>query len=203
MRPVRRGTIGALVMALLAPAGIVPGAPAAGAAECPSVSAAGPVIGSVSVGDVQVPLTRVSVDPGGALVPPATNLAAGLSRQHAGLRAKRGTSVITWHVRYGSGCEGALNELLTAPIGTSLRVKAQGQASQEFQIVRRVSVPKGRYPVSWFRQHGPRQLALFSCADLRDGTFRSTVAVFAEPVASEAQADQIQLLNHIRMRHAS
>lgn len=183
MKPARRVTASAVVGALLVLAGLASVAPAAGAADCPPASAAGPAIGTVSVGGTRVPLTRVSVDPGGALVPPATNLAAGLSRQHAGLHAKRGTSVITWHVRYGPGCDGALNELLTAPIGTSLRVNAQGREPQEYRIVRRVSVPKGRYPVSWFRQHGPRQLALFSCADLRDGVFRSTVAVFAEPVS--------------------
>lgn len=35
---------------------------------------------------------------------------------------------------------------------------------------------------AWFRVGGQYRLAMFSCADLRNGEFRKTVAEFAEPL---------------------
>ena len=153
------------------------------AAGCPPASVGGPAVGSLTVGRVTAPITPVSVSAGGVLDPPPTNRAVGLSRQHARLDARRGTSVLTWHVRYGPGCDGVINALLTAPIGTEFEVAPKGAAATRYRVVERLTVRKGRYRLEWFRQDGPHRLALFTCADLRDGAFRDTVAVFANPVS--------------------
>lgn len=118
----------------------------------------------------------------GVLTPPPTNVVAGLSRDHAGITAAWGTSVIAWHVRFGRGCPGSLNDLLSAPVGTEITVRRNEGEPRTYRITERRTVPKGRYDVEWFRQHGPHRLALFSCADPEGGTFRKNVVILADEV---------------------
>ena len=155
-------------------------APAAHAAKCPPASVGGAAVATIAVGGRDVPVKRITFEPGGPLQPPATNRAAGLSSQHRGLNASQGTSVISWHVRYGRGCPGALNPLIKRPVGGTFWVDAKGTRIQ-YRITDRFVVRKGDYMAEWFRTDGPRRLALFSCADLRDGAFRKTVVILAEP----------------------
>lgn len=57
-----------------------------------------------------------------------------------------------------------------------------GKSARVYRITSRHTVMKGEYPAAWFRQLGPHQLALFTCADLRGGKFRRTTVILAEPV---------------------
>lgn len=137
-----------------------------------------------------MPVKRVPFKRGQALHPPDTNQAAGLSNGHAPLSARMGTTVITWHVRFGPGCDGTLNPLLKAPIESTFSVRPVGKPAKEYRIAARREVRKGKYQAAWFRQTGPHQLALFTCAGLKGGQFRNTAVIIATPVSAEnAPAD--------------
>lgn len=177
------GVLAAVLAAVLASPILI--GPSAMAAEvCPPASAGGTKVASIRVGDVRVPVKEITFEPGGVLEPPPTNRAAGISKRHATLGARRGTSVIAWHKRYGPGCPGTLNPLLKQRVGSTFTVKPVGQAAMTFRITERLRVPKGRYRPAWFDQAGPYRMVLFSCAGFRDGVFTDTVAIFAEPVSS-------------------
>lgn len=152
--------------------------------HCPPASAGGSPVGSLTVGDAVVPIVPVTYPAGGTLTPPPTNRAIGLSTRHKALFAAQGTSVLTWHVRYGNGCPGTANALITAPVGSTFEVAGRDGVPHSFRIDVRDVVPLGEYPKSWFVQSGPHRLALFTCTDLRGGAFHKTVAIFASPVAS-------------------
>jgi hypothetical protein len=156
-------------------------APAAHAAKCPPASVGGPSVGSVNVGDVSVPLKRVRYRNGGPLHPPASNQNAGISTVNAPIGSGEGTAVITWHIRYGPGCPGTLNDLATLPVGSTFSVRMKNQAAVEYSITERAEVRKGRYKAAWFRPDGPHRLALFTCGDFRNGVYQSTVVTLAEP----------------------
>ena len=183
MLPVLRGLT---ALAFTCTAMLIPlNAPAAHAAKCPPASVGGPSVGSVQVGDVSVPLKRVRYRDGGPLHPPASNQNAGISTVNAPIGADEGTSVITWHIRYGQGCPGTLNDLVTLPVGSTFSVRMKNKPPMEYVITERTEVRKGRYKAAWFRPDGPHRLALFTCGDLRDGVFQSTIVTFADPVTSE------------------
>jgi hypothetical protein len=99
------------------------------------------------------------------------------------LNAKKGATVITWHVRYGEGCPGALNALTTMPIGSTFTIGAVGKTPRTYKISSRVTVPKGVLKRSWFSNAGPKRLVMITCNDLRGGVFNRTMAVIATPVA--------------------
>lgn len=155
--------------------------------RCPSASVGRPAVGEITVGDSRVPVKPVRFR-GSTLKPPPSARVAGLSRAHAPLNAEAGTTVLTWHVRYGKQCPGALNDLIRMPLGSTFEVTDEDGRIAEYRIASRTRVPKGRYPVAWFAQTGPRRLALFTCGRLRNGEFRSTVAIFAEPVVADESA---------------
>ncbi len=91
--------------------------------------------------------------------------------------------MLTWHVRYGEGCDGDLNVLLDQPAGATFTITtAKGTTS--YRITEQVTVPNGKYRASWFSQSGPHRLALFTCGGLERGRFTQTVATFAERVPS-------------------
>ena len=173
--------IPALALALGLLAGLVTAVPAE-AANCPPASIGGPAIGTVKVGSRAVPLKPVTYRKNGPLYPPATNQAAGLSTRNKKLTAKTGKSVITWHVRYGVGCNGTLNSVLKAPIGTVFSVKMKGKNPLYFEILKKDSVKKTRLKRSWFTRTGPHRLVLLTCDDLVGTVFRRTQAVIAKRV---------------------
>ncbi len=152
------------------------------AASCPPSSIGGRTVAVVSVGGKTVPVKNVTFRNGGVLLPPATNQAAGISIRNASLNAKKGATVITWHVRYGPGCNGSLNSLITMPIGSTFTVGAVGKPAKTYQISSRVTVPKGKLQKSWFATTGAHRLVLITCADLRGGHFQKTTAIIATPV---------------------
>jgi hypothetical protein len=152
------------------------------ARTCPPASVGGPAVAVITVGGKDVPVKPVTYRNGGTLVPPATNQAAGISLPNASLTAKKGTTVITWHVRYGPGCDGSLNKLITMPIGSTFKVGAIGKPAQTFKIASRETVPKGKLKKSWFSNEGPHRLVLLTCADYSGGHFRQTTAIIATPV---------------------
>lgn len=153
------------------------------AASCPPASVGGPAIGAIEVAGTSVPLKFVTYPLGGVLRPPATNQAAGVSTLNAPLDATEGTSVLTWHVRYGPGCPGRLNGLLRLPVGGTFTISSLTTPPTEYRITRRLEVAKGNYRKEWFSPVGKRRVALFTCGDLRYERFHSTIAIFAEPVS--------------------
>lgn len=181
-----------ILMALAVLAGMMAVAPASQArANCPPPSVGGRTVAWISVSDTRVPVKAIDFRRGQALHPPDTNQAAGVSRGHAPLSATIGTTVITWHVRYGVGCDGSLNPVLDEPIGATFTVRPVGKPARQYRITSRHTVMKGAYRAAWFRQQGPHQLALFTCAGLRGGKFRKTTVILAEPV-TQGQPPQPQ-----------
>jgi hypothetical protein len=178
MRQVLLATVATVAMLLASLVGLAP----AQARACPPSSVGGPTVAVMTVGGRAVPVKRITFRNGGALVPPATNQAAGISARNAPLGARRGATVITWHVRFGAGCDGSLNALTTMPIGSTFTIGATGRAAKTYQISSRVTVPHGKLLRSWFRTGGPHRLVLITCADLSGGVFRRTMAIIAAPV---------------------
>lgn len=169
-------------IAAVALAGSLLTAAPAEARDCPPASTGGPTVAEVKVGSRTVPVKRVTFRNGGVLNPPATNLAAGLSARNQKLSAKKGASVITWHVRYGPGCDGALNSLIALPIGSTFTVGAVGKTPRWYTIVKRETVPKGKLKRSWFSHGGRKRIVLITCADYAGGVFRRTMGITAVPV---------------------
>ena len=151
------------------------------ARTCPPASVGGPAVAVMVVGNKTVPVKRITFRNGGALDPPHTNQAAGISARNASLGARRGATVITWHVRYGEGCNGTLNALTTMPLGSTFTIAAVGKAAKTYQISSRVTVPKGVLKRSWFSHTGRHRLVLITCNDLRGGVFHRTMAIIATP----------------------
>jgi hypothetical protein len=157
-------------------------APSVSASPCPSDSVGGKPVGWIEVDGTKVPIKPVSYPAGGELAPPRSNKVVGLSTRHRGLFASSGTTVLTWHVRYGEGCYGTLNPLLDKPEGSTFTVTDKSGVSKQYVITGQKTVPKGRYQPEWFRDQGSPQLSLFTCSDLRQGKYRKTTAIFAVPV---------------------
>lgn len=171
----------AAVVALALAGSLISWTPAE-ARTCPPASVGGPTVAEITVGKRVVPVKRVTFRNGGVLNPPATNLAAGISARNQPLRAKKGATVITWHVRYGAGCDGALNSLITMPIGSTFTVGAVDKTPRWYKIVKRETVPKGKLKRYWFRHDGRKRLVLITCADYAGGVFRRTMGITAVPI---------------------
>ena len=152
------------------------------AATCPPASVGGSTVAKVTVDGRTVPVKAVTFVDGGALIPPATNRAAGISVRNRPLGAKKGASVIIWHVRFGPGCPGALNALTSLPLGSTFTVAKVGRPPTTYEIAAREMVTKGTVRRAWFRNEGLRKLVLITCADFSGGVFRGTTAVIAVPV---------------------
>jgi hypothetical protein len=160
----------------------ITGANPVSAAPCPSPAVGGKAIGWIEFDGIKVPLKRVNAPAGGELVPPATAQAAGVTRQHQPLLASEGTTVIAWHVRYGSGCNGSLNPLLTMPKGSTFDIVTTKGDRQTYALTSKVTIPRGKYRPEWFRSSGDPQVALFTCADPQGEIYQKTTALFAEPI---------------------
>ena len=154
------------------------------AVGCPSASLGGAPVGWIDVDNVRVPIKAVNYPAGGQFDPPASNLVAGLSMRHRPLLAKQGTTVLSWHVRYGVGCDGLLNPLMTNPIGSTFTIENAKGASKQYRVTDRQTVNKGAYRPEWFQLEGDPRVALFTCTDLKQGKYRKTMVIFAEPIAS-------------------
>lgn len=154
-------------------------------ARCPDEVPGGVPVAWITVDGVTTPIKKVSYPSGGILQPPASNQVAAVSTRHAPLGSVRGTSVLTWHVRYGPGCDGTLNELLAKARGETFTIKTINGRTTTYAITDRVTVNQGDYERAWFDQSGPHRLALFTCAGFRDGRFTKTTAIFAQPIAGD------------------
>ena len=174
---IRLALVGALVVVAFA---LV--ASPAQASRCPSETVGGKTIGWIEFDNVKVPLKSVTYPAGGALDPPASAEVAGVSARHQPLLARQGSTVIAWHVRYGKGCEGALNPLLKKKMGSTFAIVSNEGERQEYRLVDRAKVKRGRYKPEWFRTNGAPQVSLFTCSDLTNGKYRTTTALFAEPI---------------------
>lgn len=177
----------AIAVATAVVATLISAAPA-DARTCPPASIGGPTVAVMKVKGKTVPVKSVTFRKGGALNPPETNQAAGISARNQPLHAKRGATVITWHVRYGEGCPGSLNALTTMPIGSTFTIGSVGKTPRTYQISSRTTVPKGVLKRSWFRHDGPKRLVLITCNDLRGGVFARTMAIIATPVPTTPAA---------------
>jgi hypothetical protein len=175
-----RRTAIAAVTAMIA--SMIVWAPAAEAAKCPPATVGGKTVANVNVNGKVTPLKSITYRRGGPLDPPHTNKAGGLSRRNAPLHAKRGATVITWHVRYGPGCNGTLNALTKMPMGSTFTVGAAGKDHQTYKLVRRETVKKGVIKKRWFDPNGPHRLVLITCNDLQGNYFAKTMAMVAVPV---------------------
>lgn len=161
------------------------GAPSASFAsegDCPPAKTGGRTLGWIDIGRGDVPLKAMSYQPGDTLLPPPSNANAGVSATHQPLLATQGTTVIAWHVRYGKGCLGSLNDLLDMPLGSAFEVRDRTGETLTYQITERAKVKRGKYRPEWFRTNGPAQLSLFTCADLAGGEFKNTEVLIAVPV---------------------
>lgn len=158
------------------------------AANCPPPTVGGKTVAIITLNGKQVPVKNITFKNGGVLDPPATNQAAGISVRNAKLSSRKGATVITWHVRYGTGCNGTLNPLITMPKHSTFTVGAVGKTPRTYEITDRVTIPKVALKRSWFSPKGPHRLVLFTCADLRGGVFHKTVAIFAKPVPTTPPA---------------
>jgi hypothetical protein len=193
MRRVLHTVATAAALSVLVTIGVVvPASAPAAAASCPPASVGGPAIAKITAGKARVPVKPVTYRRGGPLNPPATNQAAGLSVRNAKLTAKKGKSVIVWHVRYGAGCNGTLNSVLKMPVGSTFTIARPGKPTLTFQILKRDSVPKNRLKKAWFARTGPHRLVLLTCDDLQGGVFRRTQAVIAKRIPTPPPAAAAQ-----------
>ena len=152
------------------------------ARTCPPSTVGGKTVATMNVKGRTVPVKSVTFRNGGLLDPPATNQAAGLSKRNMPLGARKGATVITWHVRYGTGCNGTLNPLMTMPIGSTFTAGAVGKPEKTYVITSRTSVWKTNLKKKWFRKDGPNRLVLLTCDDLQGSVFRKTMVIIAKPV---------------------
>lgn len=152
-------------------------------AGCPSAEVGGPTVGWIDTGSARAPIKRVTYPAGGVLDPPASNQVVGMSVRHRPLLSEQGTTVLTWHVRFGNGCPGTLNPIIDAPVGSEFTLTDSKSRSRTYVITEKHTVPKGRYDPAWFRSNGSPQVTLFTCTDLRQGVYRKTFAIIATPAA--------------------
>jgi hypothetical protein len=176
MRRIALGAVTAMIASLIV------WAPAAEAANCPPATVGGKTVATVNIKGKVTPLKSITYRRGGPLDPPHTSKAGGISRRNAPLHAKRGVTVITWHVRYGPGCNGTMNPLTKMPLGSTFTVGAVGKDHQTFKLVRRETVKKGVIKKRWFAPTGPHRIVLITCNDLRGSYFAKTMAMVAVPV---------------------
>lgn len=149
--------------------------------ECPGV-VGGPTVEWITVAQVTVPIKAVSMTESGVLAPPDSAKVAAVSTRHASLDAATGTSVLTWHARFGAGCDGDLNVLLDQPTGSTFTITTLDGQATRYRITDQVSVAKGRHQAAWFAQTGPRRLTLLTCDGLTGDRFTRTAAIFATPL---------------------
>lgn len=157
-------------------------APTAQAAKCPPATVGGKTIGWVEFDDVRVPIKKTDYPAGGELDPPASNKVAGMSTRHQGLLSDIGSTVIAWHVRYGKGCNGALNPILKKSEGDTFDIVTSSGERRTYELVDRETVKRGDYRNNWFRLHGDPQVTLFTCSDLRNGKYERTRVLVGVPV---------------------
>ena len=135
-------------------------------AACKPEKPTGKTIGTISVGNLDMPIKAFNYPAGGIMEPQGTTLAAGLSLRHMPLDSKLGTTVITWHVNY-NGCWSPLNVLMGKEEGFVITLEDEDGVRTKYKIEKKLVVKKGDYKKSWFTLIGPRQIALFTCT----GTF--------------------------------
>ena len=136
------------------------------AAACKPEKPTGKTIGTISVGNLDMPIKAFNYPAGGIMEPQGTTLAAGLSLRHMPLDSKLGTTVITWHVNY-NGCWSPLNVLMGKEEGFVITLEDEDGVRTKYKIEKKLVVNKGDYKKSWFNLIGPRQIVLFTCT----GTF--------------------------------
>ena len=136
------------------------------AAACKPEKPTGKTIGTISVGNLDMPIKAFNYPAGGIMEPQGTTLAAGLSLRHMPLDSKLGTTVITWHVNY-NGCWSPLNVLMGKEEGFVITLEDEDGVRTKYKIEKKLVVKKGDYKKSWFNLIGPRQIVLFTCT----GTF--------------------------------
>jgi hypothetical protein len=156
----------ALGIVLVVGISLAPSALTVSAAACKPAKPTGRTIGTISVGNVDMPIKAFNYPAGGIMEPQGTTLAAGLSLRHMPLDSTLGTTVITWHVNY-NGCWSPLNVLMGKEEGFVFTLKDEDGVKNKYKIEKKLIVKKGDYKKSWFTLIGPRQVALFTCT----GTF--------------------------------
>jgi hypothetical protein len=186
----KRVVIVALVAALGMLATLIVGAAPADARTCPPSSVGGPTFAVIKIKGKKVPVKRITFYRGGPLDPPHTNQAAGISVRNASLTARRGVTVITWHVRWGPGCDGTLNAVTTMPLGSTFTIGKVGVTPRTYKITSRTTYPKGTIKRSWFSTTGRHRMVLLTCADLTGGVFKKTMAIFATPIPTPVPPPQ-------------
>lgn len=150
-------------------------------AVCPPASVGGPAVGRISVAGVTVPIKMVSMTVDGALEAAGSNVIASVVSDYQGLDAKRGTTVLLWHSRYGLGCDGALNVFFARRVGTAFTVMNARGVPRRYVIRATATVLKGDYKAAWFRTDGPRQLTLVTCTGLVNDVFTQNYVITAVP----------------------
>jgi hypothetical protein len=151
-------------------------------AACKTIKPKGKTIGTITAGNVTLPIKAFSYPAGGVMEPQGTTLSAGLSLRHMPLDSSLGTSVITWHVNY-NGCWSPLNVLMSKNKGFVFSIKDASGDATRYRIERKLVVKKGNYKKSWFTLVGPRQVALFTCTgSFVRGHYDKNMVFIATPV---------------------
>jgi sortase (surface protein transpeptidase) len=151
--------------------------------RCKPIRPKGTTVGTISVGNLEMPIKAFNYPAGGVMEPQKTTLAAGVSQRHMPLSAEIGTSVITWHVNY-SGCWNPLNILTKKREGSIFTVTDENGESVRYRIDKKVVVRKGNYKKSWFTLVGPRQLTLVTCTgSFVDGHYKDNWVLIATPIS--------------------
>lgn len=161
---------------------LAPTALTASSAACKPTKPKGKTIGTISVGNLNMPIKAFNYPAGGIMEPQGTTLAAGLSLRHMPLNSTLGTTVITWHVNY-NGCWSPLNVLMGKEEGFVFTLIGEDGVKNRYRIDQKLTVKKGNYKKSWFNLVGPRQVALFTCTgNFVGGHYDKNMVFIATPV---------------------
>jgi hypothetical protein len=150
-----------------------------------------PQAASVAPDQVRLPdgravaVSPISVDPHGALQPPARVTEAGWWRGGAALGDPTGTLVLAGHVDARGQGIGSFAELWQAEPGQRVSVRGRDAREVSFRITgRRVYPRTSALPASIFATDGGPRLALITCAgrfDRRTRHYDDTLVVYAAP----------------------
>ncbi len=154
----------------------------ANASRCVPVKPTGKTVGTISVGNLDMPIKPFMYPAGGVMEPQKSTQMAALSQRHMPLSSTLGTSVIVWHVDY-AGCVNPLNVITKRSVGSTFSIVDENGDTQKYKITQKTQVQKGRYKKEWFTLIGPRQLLLATCTGaFANGHYKDNLILIAVPV---------------------
>lgn len=151
---------------------------------CKLASPGAKQLGSIQVGGTTVPLLSKAMHKSGGFTPHNAIGVASVSSSHRGIDAKTGTTFIAWHRTYGSGCNGKLNAILDKRVGDTFALTSSAGKATQFRITAVYTIAKGKFAQRWFRNSGPRQVVLMTCANLIKGKYVGNKVIVGVPLVT-------------------